>query len=90
MALAGEVGGLLAELQWLTSDQIAQRMTAQSCRARIGRVAEVLIYLLRFADICAIDPISEANAKVPRTREEAQWDQSCGSAAKYTENDSPQ
>ncbi|MGH3523356.1 MAG: nucleotide pyrophosphohydrolase, partial [Mycobacterium sp.] len=56
MALAGEVGELLAELQWLTAEEARSQVHAPPLRERVSaEVADVFIYLVRFADVCGID-----------------------------------
>jgi NTP pyrophosphatase (non-canonical NTP hydrolase) len=50
LALAGEVGELVAELQWVADDQVADRLQDPSARERLAdEIADVLIYLVRFA-----------------------------------------
>lgn len=65
LALAGEVGELCAELQWVRDD--APGSWPDGLRARVSdEVADVLIYLVRFADVCGIDPLAAAAAKIER------------------------
>lgn len=67
LALTGEVGELTAELQWVADDGVAGHLTDPAARARLAdEVADVLIYLVRFADVCGIDLLSEAYAKIGR------------------------
>jgi len=67
LALAGEVGELAAELQWVPDDGVAEHLTDPAARARLAdEAADVLIYLVRFADVCDIDLLSEASAKISR------------------------
>src|SRR5687767_5357901 len=64
MALAGEVGELLAELQWLTPEESAGVMgteTGPRVRAEIG---DVMIYLTRLADVLGIDLVEAARDKL--------------------------
>ena len=57
MALAGEAGELLAELQWLTPEESANVMTDPEAAARVrGEVADVTVYLVRLADALGISP----------------------------------
>lgn len=65
MALAGEAGELLAELQWLTPEESANVMTDPEAAARVrGEVADVTVYLVRLADALGIDLIAAAHAKL--------------------------
>ena len=67
LALAGEVGELAAELQWVADRQVAEHLRDPAARGRLAdEAADVLIYLMRFADVCGIDLLSEAYAKIER------------------------
>jgi NTP pyrophosphatase (non-canonical NTP hydrolase) len=67
LALCGEAGELAAELQWVPDSAIADHLLDQAARARLAdEAADVLIYLVRFADVCGIDLLSEAYAKIGR------------------------
>lgn len=67
LALAGEVGELAAELQWVADSEVADHLADPEARGRLAdEVADVLIYLTRFADVCGIDLVSEAHAKVDK------------------------
>lgn len=65
MALAGEVGELVAELQWLTPEEAANVMEDdESARRLRSEMADVMIYLTRLADVLEIDLVEAANAKL--------------------------
>src|SRR5438105_15582292 len=65
MALAGEVGGLLAELQWLTPEQSAAVMADELAGARIrAEIGDVTIYLVRLAEVLGIDLVDAALEKL--------------------------
>src|ERR687889_2068689 len=52
MALAGEVGELLAELQWLTPEQSAAVMADEELGPRVrAEIGDVTIHLERLADV---------------------------------------
>jgi NTP pyrophosphatase (non-canonical NTP hydrolase) len=56
MALAREVGELLAELQWLTAEQTEpERLDAYRRAAVEAEIADVLIYLVQLADRLHVD-----------------------------------
>lgn len=63
MALAGEAGEVLAELQWLTDAEIRAAFASDSdTRRSFGdELADVMIYLTRLADVSGID-LNEAVA----------------------------
>jgi NTP pyrophosphatase (non-canonical NTP hydrolase) len=65
MALAGEVGELLAELQWLTPEEASQVMEDPQAAARMrSELADVTIYLVRLADLLGVELIGAAQAKL--------------------------
>jgi NTP pyrophosphatase (non-canonical NTP hydrolase) len=65
MALAGEVGELVAELQWLTPTEAEQVMTDPQAAARMrSELADVTIYLVRLADVLGVDLIEAARVKL--------------------------
>jgi NTP pyrophosphatase (non-canonical NTP hydrolase) len=65
MALAGEVGELIAELQWLTPDEAARVMADPEAAARMrSELADVTIYLVRLASVLGVDLIDAAQAKL--------------------------
>jgi NTP pyrophosphatase (non-canonical NTP hydrolase) len=65
MALAGEVGELLAELQWLTPEEAATIMDDPEAARRLrSEMADVMIYLTRLADVLEVDLITAAHAKL--------------------------
>ena len=71
MALAGEVGELLACFQWLTPDESAHLMADPSAAAAVeSELADVLQYLIRLADVLGVD-LAEAvrnKARINETR----------------------
>jgi NTP pyrophosphatase (non-canonical NTP hydrolase) len=83
MALAGEVGELLAELQWLTPEQSATVMADELAGARIrAELGDVTIYLVRLADVLGIDLVDAAMEKLADSARRYPVDRSRGSAAK--------
>ncbi|SLM02439.1 nucleotide pyrophosphohydrolase [Actinoplanes sp. SE50/110] len=65
MALAGEVGELLAELQWLTPEQSAAVMSDPDLGPRVrAEIGDVTIYLVRLADVLGIDLIEASLDKL--------------------------
>lgn len=69
MALAGEVGELLAELQWLTPEETVRVMEAdpsdpdRGARVR-AELGDVFNYLVRLGDVLGVDLVEAANAKL--------------------------
>jgi NTP pyrophosphatase (non-canonical NTP hydrolase) len=67
LALAGEVGELAAELQWLSEQEADPSIWDSRLRTRVtDEVADVMIYLVRFADVCGINPVAAAHDKIHR------------------------
>ncbi|MBB2941177.1 NTP pyrophosphatase (non-canonical NTP hydrolase) [Actinoplanes lutulentus] len=65
MALAGEVGELLAEFQWLTPEQSAAVMSDPVLGPRVrAELGDVMIYLVRLADVLGVDPLQAAESKL--------------------------
>ena len=65
MALAGEVGELLAEFQWLTPEQSAAVMADERLGPRVrAELGDVTIYLTRLADVLGIDLVQAALDKL--------------------------
>jgi NTP pyrophosphatase (non-canonical NTP hydrolase) len=70
MALSAEVGELSAELQWLSEAEADPGSWDAELRERVtDELADVLIYLVRFADVCGIDPIAAGYSKINRNEE---------------------
>ncbi|HYE40082.1 MAG TPA: nucleotide pyrophosphohydrolase [Ramlibacter sp.] len=65
MALAGETGELVAELQWLTEAE-SHTPDAERLQRIRDEAADVFIYLARLADALGIDLIDAAHAKMDR------------------------
>jgi NTP pyrophosphatase (non-canonical NTP hydrolase) len=67
LALCGEAGELAAELQWVADDRVAEHLLDPEAFRRLAdEVADVAIYLVRFADVCGIDVLAAVHAKVDR------------------------
>ncbi|ONI72659.1 nucleotide pyrophosphohydrolase [Actinosynnema sp. ALI-1.44] len=67
MALSGEAGELVSLFQWLTPEQAAAAMDDPDLAANISdEIADVLIYLVRLADVLDVDLVKAANAKIDR------------------------
>lgn len=84
MALAGEVGELVAELQWLTPEE-AERVMADDpdAAARIrAELGDVTNYLVRLATVLGVDLIAAAHAKIDANDRRYPADTYRGSARK--------
>ncbi|MDQ1249747.1 MAG: hypothetical protein QG597_4123 [Actinomycetota bacterium] len=63
MALAGEAGEVLAELQWLTPQE-CESLSDDQREALALELADVMIYPCRLADVTGIDLMDAAKRKV--------------------------
>ncbi len=81
MALAGEAGELLAEYQWLTPQE-SLALDDQKKQAVADEMGDVLIYLVRLADVAGIDLLDAASAKLQRNRLRYDVERAKGSAEK--------
>ncbi|ARU29193.1 nucleotide pyrophosphohydrolase [Cellvibrio sp. PSBB006] len=84
MALAGEAGELLEILQWLTEEQ-SKNLTHEQLLAIEDEIADVFLYLARFADILNINLFDAAENKISKNELKYPVDKVKGSAKKYTE-----
>jgi NTP pyrophosphatase (non-canonical NTP hydrolase) len=83
MALAGEVGELVAELQWLTPEQAATVMGDEAAAGRVrSEMGDVVIYLVRLADVLGVDLVQAASDKLDIGERRYDADTYRGSAAK--------
>ncbi|MFG2109833.1 nucleotide pyrophosphohydrolase [Micromonospora chersina] len=83
MALAGEVGELLAEFQWLTPEQATAVMDDPEASARVrAEIGDVMIYLTRLADVLGIDLVEAAVTKLAEVAVRYPVEQVKGSATK--------
>ncbi|MCA1845808.1 MAG: nucleotide pyrophosphohydrolase [Actinobacteria bacterium] len=83
ISLAVEVGELLEHVQWGSDVEIADRLRCAEDRAAIAEeLADVLIYLIRLADVLDIDLLAAASAKIAANAERYPADEVRGSSAK--------
>ena len=65
LALTGEVGELAELFQWLPAGQAAELARDDPLRTRAGEeLSDVLLYLVRLADVLGIDLAAAATAKL--------------------------
>jgi dCTP diphosphatase len=83
MALSVEASELMEHFQWLTPEQSANP-DADKLRAVAEEMADVLIYLIRMADVLNVDLIEAAWMKTRANAEKYPVERSRGSADKYT------
>jgi dCTP diphosphatase len=65
ISLAVEIGELLEHVQWGSDEEIARLAGATEGKAAIAEeLADVLIYLVRLADVLDVDLLAAAKAKI--------------------------
>lgn len=90
MALAGEVGELLAELQWLTPEQSIAVMQDEELGPRVrAEIGDVTVYLVRLADVLGIDLVQAAVDKLGEAGHRYTVEASRSSAAKISADQPP-
>lgn len=83
IALTGEVGEVAELLQWLPAESAAALLAEETLQgAMADELADVLIYLLRLADVCGIDLSAAAVQKLEKNGLKYPADISRGSSAK--------
>ncbi len=69
LALVGEVGELAELFQWVPADEAVGSVGEPGRRERVGEeMADVLLYLVRLADVLGIDLMEAARAKQASAR----------------------
>ncbi len=82
MALAGEAGEVIEHFQWLNAEQSASLPAAT--RAEVGlELADVLLYLVRLADVLEVDLAAAARHKLQINAERYPVERAKGRADKY-------
>ncbi|HEX5648255.1 MAG TPA: nucleotide pyrophosphohydrolase [Steroidobacteraceae bacterium] len=82
MALAGEAGELLEHFQWLTEAE-SRALPVEVSDAVALEMADVLLYLVRLADMLGVDLAAAAARKIALNAEKYPVDRFRGSARKY-------
>ena len=84
MALSVEVAELVEHFQWMTEAQ-SHRPSANQHRAIALELADVLIYLVRIADILEVDLMATAAAKIELNKQKYPADLVRGKSNKYND-----
>ncbi|HRA80055.1 MAG TPA: nucleotide pyrophosphohydrolase [Thauera sp.] len=83
MALAGETGEVIEHFQWLTAEQSAA-LGAEAREAVALELADVLMYLVRLADVLDVDLADAAQRKLRINAGRYPVDKARGRAEKYS------
>lgn len=81
-ALIVEAAELLEHFQWLTDAESKAVMSSEASGEIVEELADVFIYLVRLADVCDVDLLAAASAKVERNGQRYTVDKSRGNARK--------
>jgi dCTP diphosphatase len=81
-ALVVEAGELLEHFQWMPEEE-SRRLSPEKREAVASEVADVFLYLVRFADMLEIDIADAATRKLERNAERYPVDVARGSSKKY-------
>jgi dCTP diphosphatase len=84
MALSVEAAELLEHFQWLSDDASRSLPSGDLAKVRL-ELADVLLYLVRLADVLGVDLVAAANEKIALNAEKYPVDRSRGSSRKYTD-----
>ena len=88
LALAGEVGELAAEIQWVPDSAIEETLAEPGKRAAVkAEIADIAIYVMRLADVLGINLAGAIEDKLRLNEQRYSVEQSRGNARKYTELD---
>ena len=83
MAMIVEAAEVVEHFQWDTPQESAA--LSDERKTEIGHeLADTLVYLLRIAEVCGIDLIAAANAKIDLNAKKHPVEKARGSNAKYT------
>lgn len=70
LALVGEVGEVAELLQWLPAAELDERVREPRLNARLGEeLGDVLLYLVRLADVAGVDLCDAARTKLRSNRD---------------------
>lgn len=82
MALMGEAAEVLEHFQWLTPAQSAA-LSSETTEAVAEELADVLLYLVRLADVLGVDLAEAARRKLVLNAKKYPVDKARGRADKY-------
>lgn len=84
MAMIVEAAEVVEHFQWMT--EADSRQLDDAIKNQVGQeLADTFVYLMRIAEVCGIDLIAAANAKIDLNAQKYPADKCKGSNAKYTE-----
>ncbi|KAG2501774.1 hypothetical protein HYH03_000274 [Edaphochlamys debaryana] len=88
LAMVGEAGELCELFQWRPDAEVTRGLPGFTPKERTAveeELADVLLYLVRLADVCGVDLPAAATAKIAKNAAKYPAERCRGSSAKYTE-----
>lgn len=86
MALSGEVGELTEIFQWMSEDASKAAGSSPATATKVREeLADVLLYLVRLADVLGVDLNDAASKKLQLNAQKYPVDKARGSSKKYDE-----
>jgi dCTP diphosphatase len=85
LALVGEVGELAELVQWRSDGDLLREAHTEAIGSLRDELADILIYLVRLADVLDVDLEAAARDKVDHNERGYPVDRSRGSARKYND-----
>ncbi|WP_029149096.1 nucleotide pyrophosphohydrolase [Methylophilus sp. 5] len=83
MAMIVEAAEVVEHFQWMTESD--SRQLDEDTQQQVGQeLADTFVYLMRIAEVCGIDLIAAANAKIDLNAQKYPVDKCKGSNDKYT------
>ncbi|HSH86117.1 MAG: nucleotide pyrophosphohydrolase [Methylophilus sp.] len=83
MSMIVEAAEVVEHFQWMTEQE--SRQLDADIREKVGHeLADTFVYLMRIAEVCGIDLIAAANAKIDLNAQKYPVDKCKGSNDKYT------
>jgi NTP pyrophosphatase (non-canonical NTP hydrolase) len=83
MAMIVEAAEVVEHFQWMTESD-SRQLDAET-KAQVGQeLADTFVYLMRIAEVCGIDLIAAANAKIDLNAQKYPVEKCKGSNDKYT------
>lgn len=83
MAMIVEAAEVVEHFQWMTESD-SRQLDAETKAQVAQELADTFVYLMRIAEVCGIDLISAANAKIDLNAQKYPVEKCKGSNDKYT------
>lgn len=85
LALIAEVGELAELVQWAPDEALDERWIEDHKSRLSEEMADILVYLVRLADVLNVDLLEAASSKIRQNSEKYPVEKSRGNSRKYNE-----